>query len=83
MKLELNKKWYEEKIPQEADLDVTAGNPEEGGKLKIQLPKSLHGALQREAAEEGVSLNQLVVTKLAMQMSELTAGPRPVTHRND
>ena len=73
MKLKLNKEWYEKRIPQEGDLDVTVGNPEEGGKLEVQLPKSLHGALQREAAAEGVSLNQLVVTKLAMQMSELAA----------
>ena len=78
MKLKLNKEWYEERIPQEADLNVTAGNPEEGGKLEVQLPKSLHGALQREAAEEGVSLNQLVVTKLAMQMSDLTGSPPPI-----
>jgi predicted HicB family RNase H-like nuclease len=28
----------------------------------------LHAALEAEAKEEGVSLNQLVVTKLAMRM---------------
>jgi len=29
MKLNLNKEWYEERIPREADLDVTAGIPVE------------------------------------------------------
>ena len=38
------------------------------------LPRSLHAALETEAEREGVSLNQLVVAKLSMQMSHLVAG---------
>jgi len=34
------------------------------GKLNVRLPKSLHRALAIRAAEEGVSLNHLIVYKL-------------------
>ncbi len=48
--------------------------PKKSGKFMVRLPRSLHAALEREAAEEGISLNQPVVTKLAIQMSQLTSG---------
>jgi len=51
---------------------VAGATPKKSGKFMVRLPKSLHAALAREAAEEGVSLNQLVVTKLALQLSHLT-----------
>ncbi len=35
------------------------------GNLRLRLPVSLHGRLAREAAREGVSLNQWIVSKLA------------------
>lgn len=35
------------------------------GNLRVRLPASLHGRLAREAEREGVSLNQLIVAKLA------------------
>jgi hypothetical protein len=38
------------------------------GKFVVRLPRSLHAALEAEAEEEGVSLNQLVVTKLALRL---------------
>jgi hypothetical protein len=41
---------------------------EYSGKFNVRLPKSLHAALAQEAEAEGVSLNQLVVTKLALQL---------------
>ena len=50
---------------------VEGATPKKSGRFMVRLPKSLHGALEREAREEGVSLNQLVVTKLAVQMSQL------------
>jgi predicted HicB family RNase H-like nuclease len=37
-------------------------------KFNIRLPKSLHAALVSEAEAEGVSLNQLVVAKLALRL---------------
>ncbi len=41
---------------------------EYSGKFNVRIPKSLHAALAGEAAAEGVSLNQLVVAKLALHL---------------
>lgn len=41
------------------------------GRFVVRLPQSLHAALEREAHVEGVSLNQLVVAKLAAQLGSL------------
>ncbi len=41
---------------------------EYSGKFNVHVPKSLHAALASEAEAEGVSLNQLVVAKLAMHL---------------
>ena len=38
------------------------------GKFNVRIPKSLHAALVREAEVEAVSLNQLVLTKLALHL---------------
>jgi hypothetical protein len=43
---------------------------EASGKFNLRLPKSLHAALVAEAEAEGVSLNQLCLTKLAVQLQE-------------
>ncbi len=50
---------------------VDGTTPQKSGKFVVRLPKSLHATLDREARDEGVSLNQLVVTKLAFQMGKL------------
>ncbi len=50
---------------------VQGATPKKSGKFLVRLPRSMHAALEREAAEEGVSLNQLVVTKLAFQLSQV------------
>jgi hypothetical protein len=44
--------------------------PKKSGKFVVRLPKTLHFALEREAAHEGVSLNQLVVAKLAISLGQ-------------
>lgn len=41
---------------------------EYSGKFNVRVPKSLHAALASEAEVEGVSLNQLVVAKLALRL---------------
>lgn len=47
---------------------VGAQRREYSGKFNVRVPKSLHAALASEAEAEGVSLNQLVVAKLAMHL---------------
>ena len=42
---------------------VEGATPKKSGKFIVRLPRSLHAALEAEANDEGVSLNQLVVTK--------------------
>ena len=60
---------------------------EYSGKFNVRVPKSLHAALASEAEAEGVSLNQLVVAKLAMHLQvrrvppEATACLKCATHR--
>ena len=54
---------------------VEGATPKKSGKFVVRLPQSLHIALEREAKREGVSLNQLVVAKLAAQLDTL-AGVR-------
>jgi predicted HicB family RNase H-like nuclease len=38
------------------------------GKFNVRIPKSLHAMLVNEAEAEGVSLNQLVLAKLALHL---------------
>ena len=51
-------------VPQPSDED----NDNYSGRFNVRVPKSLHAALASEAEAEGVSLNQLVVAKLAMRL---------------
>ena len=50
---------------------VDGAAPKKSGRFVVRLPPSLHLALEHEAASEGVSLNQLVVVKLAARLSDL------------
>jgi site-specific DNA-methyltransferase (adenine-specific) len=50
---------------------ANGANPRKSGKFVVRLPHSLHAALEKEAHAEGTSLNQLVVTKLAIQLDSL------------
>jgi hypothetical protein len=52
---------------------VEGAAPTKSGKLLVRLPKTMHAALESEAEHEGVSLNQLVLTKLALQLSSMRA----------
>jgi len=54
---------------------VLAGaTPRKSGRFVVRLPRSLHAALEKEAADEGTSLNQLVVAKLAVRLDNLRGG---------
>jgi hypothetical protein len=50
---------------------VEGATPRKSGRFVVRVPQSLHLALEREAKQEGVSLNQLVVAKLAAQLRTL------------
>ncbi len=52
---------------------IEGATPKQHVLTRFFLPRSLHAALEAEAEREGVSLNQLVVAKLAMQMSHLVS----------
>jgi hypothetical protein len=45
------------------------------GNLHVRLPRSLHAALRAEAEAECISLNQLIVAKLSLQLRTLTGAP--------
>jgi predicted HicB family RNase H-like nuclease len=51
---------------------VEGSTPKKSSWFMVRLPRSLHATLEREAAREAVSLNQLVVAKLAAQLHTLT-----------
>ncbi len=42
------------------------------GRFVVRIPKTLHSVLDVEAREEGVSLNQLALTKLAVRLQDST-----------
>jgi hypothetical protein len=51
--------------PVQEDSDLTASA---NGAISVRLPRSVHAALLVEARAEGVSLNQLCVSKLVAQL---------------
>jgi hypothetical protein len=53
---------------------ASGATPKKSGKFVVRVPKTLHLALEREAAEEGVSLNQLVLAKLAISLGQAATG---------
>lgn len=48
--------------------DLLRGMDDVNGKILVRVPKSLHAALKLEADEEQVSLNTLILSKLAVQL---------------
>jgi hypothetical protein len=52
---------------------IEGATPKKSGKFVVRLPRTLHAALEAEAEREGVSLNQLVVAKLSLSMSQLVS----------
>ena len=53
---------------------VTGAEPKKSGRFVVRLPRSLHAALEHEAEAEGTSLNQLVLAKLAVQLTSVASG---------
>ena len=55
------------------DLRDASGTPaaDVNGKVLVRMPRSVHAALLAESEAEGVSLNQLCVSKLSTQLAAL------------
>ena len=49
---------------------VRGATPTKSGRFVVRMPKTLHVKLEQEAQNEHVSLNQLVVAKLALSLGE-------------
>lgn len=64
-------------MPDRADAPGEGGERAKprSGKILVRIPKSLHSHLAAEAAREGVSLNQLMVAKLSIPLSDRLSHP--------
>lgn len=62
-------KQHGDPIPQ-SDVDESAFS----GQLRLRMPRSMHRALASAAEQEGVSLNQYMVTLLSAQMQRPPSG---------
>jgi predicted HicB family RNase H-like nuclease len=55
------------KKPSDGQSDVTAPTEKNyNGSISLRVPKSLHRSLVKEAQAEGISLNQLILTKISV-----------------
>ena len=57
--------WLETKIKMKKEIPLPKSSDSYSGKFVIRLPKTLHQKLVIEAENEGVSLNQYALYKLA------------------
>ena len=57
--------WIEAKIDAGYQIPVPIDTEKYSGKFVLRLPKSLHAKLAMEAEQEGISLNQYALYKLA------------------
>ena len=57
--------YIEVKLEKGLDIPLPVNVEDYSGKFVVRLPKSLHQRLVAEAGQEGVSLNQYAVYKLA------------------
>jgi hypothetical protein len=55
-------------LPRPPDKEVRELVSSANGAISVRLPRSVHGALLAEAKAEGVSLNQLCLSKLVAQL---------------
>lgn len=62
------RKQIDDLIDSLPDPPVRPEPKEYSGKFNVRIPKTLHAALAIEAEAEGVSLNQLVLAKLALHL---------------
>lgn len=69
-------RWLQQQVAELRRTEAKTFNQEVAalsGRLTVVVAKSLHGALRREAVEEGVSLSELIRLKLSLPYSEAVA----------
>lgn len=69
--------WLEATIARGQQVPEPIENTAFSGKLVVRLPKSLHKKAVFWAAQDGVSLNQFIVSSIAQQVGYSTAQSRP------
>lgn len=52
----------------DSDAEANEDAPAANGRILVRVPQSIHRALLAEAKAEGISLNQLCLAKLALQL---------------
>lgn len=67
--------WLEATIARGQHIPEPTESVAFSGKLVVRLPKSLHKRAARTAAQEGVSLNQFIVSSIAEQVGYSQARP--------
>lgn len=65
--------WLEATLAKGQKVPEPIENVPFSGKILVRLPKSLHKKASHQAAREGISLNQFIVTSLAEQVGVRTA----------
>ena len=53
--------------------EVKSSSDAKTGRLLLRIPRTLHQSLADEADTEGVSLNQLILTKLSLTLGQAVA----------
>lgn len=61
--------WLETSIKRDLPIPEPEFNTDFSGKLLLRLPKSLHAKLSRRSNEEGISLNQYILSLLSANSS--------------
>jgi predicted RNase H-like HicB family nuclease len=70
---EARRLWIESAYEDRQDIPAPKADEEYSGKFLIRTPKSLHRKLYHMASEEGVSLNQFLVSTLAQAVGYIEA----------
>ena len=68
---EAKARWLEMAIKNGIDIREPRQRSEYSGRFLVRMPRSLHARLTQQAADEGVSLNQYVVSLLSEMASNI------------
>jgi antitoxin HicB len=66
---EVRQEWIKAAYEDNAEIPLPKDKKEYSGKFVVRIPKSMHRNLDNLAADEGVSLNTLVISLLSAQLN--------------